>query len=243
MGHIGRASSDVVQERDGRSRQAAPADGTTQKIDVTATKLMAGAGAAATTAVLGSFFGATGTVAGAAIGSVASAVATSVYEHSLNRTREHVAARIRPLRQQASDRASAAEVTMPMPRPPLLDGSADPPAGRPGTGHVPEAVPGAPAGPVALRKRAVGPVDGADRCGLRVGPAAGDRARAGQGLDPTSSTSTPTSTPSTSTKKSNDEADESSDDESNSEIETTTAPSMPRLPGDRPQPAEPPDNQ
>jgi hypothetical protein len=38
-------------------------------------------------------------------------------------------------------------------------------------------------------------------------------------------------------------ADESSDDESNSEIETTTAPSMPRLPGDRPQPAEPPDNQ
>ena len=47
-----------------------------KKRDLTVNKVIAGAGAAATSAVLGSFFGAMGTVAGAALGSVFSAVVT-----------------------------------------------------------------------------------------------------------------------------------------------------------------------
>lgn len=64
--------------------------------DLTMNKVIAGAGAAATAAVLGSYLGAGGTVAGAAIGSVASTVATTLYQRSLDRTRDTVVARIRP---------------------------------------------------------------------------------------------------------------------------------------------------
>jgi hypothetical protein len=74
--------------------------------------VIAGAGAAATSAVLGSFFGALGTVAGAAIGAIASTMATSLYEHSLNRTQDTVAA----LRSRRRASAAAAEDTVPMPR-------------------------------------------------------------------------------------------------------------------------------
>src|SRR3954454_5502037 len=74
-----------------------------------------GAGSAATSAVLGSFFGALGTVAGAAIGAIASTLATSLYEHSLNRTRDAVAARLRS-RRPASAVGDRADVTMQMPR-------------------------------------------------------------------------------------------------------------------------------
>jgi hypothetical protein len=62
--------------------------------DLSVTKLLAGAGAAVTSAVIGSFFGVAGTVAGAAIGSVASTVATSLYERSLNSTRDRIRARL-----------------------------------------------------------------------------------------------------------------------------------------------------
>lgn len=64
--------------------------------DLTVNKVLAGAGAAATAAVLGSYVGAVGTVAGAAIGSVASTVATTLYQRSLDRTRASVVSRIRP---------------------------------------------------------------------------------------------------------------------------------------------------
>jgi hypothetical protein len=63
--------------------------------DLTVNKVIAGAGAAATSAVLGSYFGATGTVAGAALGSVASTVATTLYQRSLDRTRDTIVARVR----------------------------------------------------------------------------------------------------------------------------------------------------
>jgi hypothetical protein len=63
--------------------------------DLTVNKVIAGAGAAATSAVLGSYFGATGTVAGAALGSVASTVATTFYQRSLDRTRDTILARVR----------------------------------------------------------------------------------------------------------------------------------------------------
>jgi len=82
------------------------------KVDLTLNKVIAGAGAAATSAVLGSYFGALGTVAGAAIGAIASTMATSLYEHSLNRTQDTVAA----LRSRRRASAAAAEDTVPMPR-------------------------------------------------------------------------------------------------------------------------------
>ena len=78
---------------------AAPAGATAaaepKKKDLTVNKLIAGAGAAATSAVLGSFFGALGTVGGAALGSVFSAVVTWLYQHSLDKTRETVKARVK----------------------------------------------------------------------------------------------------------------------------------------------------
>ena len=63
--------------------------------DLTVNKVIAGAGAAATSAVAGSFFGAAGTVLGAALGSVVSMIATTIYQHSLDRTRDTVKARIK----------------------------------------------------------------------------------------------------------------------------------------------------
>jgi hypothetical protein len=62
---------------------------------LTINKVLAGAGASATSAVLGSFFGAAGTVTGAALGSMVITLATAVYNHSLDRTRDTVAARIK----------------------------------------------------------------------------------------------------------------------------------------------------
>ncbi|MGQ0577156.1 MAG: hypothetical protein ACT4RN_23580, partial [Pseudonocardia sp.] len=63
--------------------------------DLTTTKVLAVAGAAATSAVMGSFLGATGTVAGAALGSVVRTVGTSVYQRYLDRTRDTVRAHVR----------------------------------------------------------------------------------------------------------------------------------------------------
>ncbi len=107
------------------------------KVDLTVNKVLAGAGAAATSAVLGSFFGAMGTVTGAAVGSIASTIVTGLYEHSLNRTKETLNAQIRKRRQSATrggtasaadtDAISAAE-TMPMGRIPR---SVDRPTPRP----------------------------------------------------------------------------------------------------------------
>ena len=62
--------------------------------DLSVNKVLAGAGAAVTAAVIGSFFGVAGTVVGAAIGSVASTIATSLYERSLNTTRDRIRARL-----------------------------------------------------------------------------------------------------------------------------------------------------
>lgn len=73
-----------------------PPPAAVSKSSLTISKVCAGAGAAATTAVVGSSFGADGTVVGAAVGSVVSAVATVTYELSLDRTRKMVVARVRP---------------------------------------------------------------------------------------------------------------------------------------------------
>src|SRR5260221_7900370 len=76
--------------------------------DLTVNKVLAGAGAAVTSAVLGSFFGVGGTVVGAAVGSVASMLATTLYERSLDHTRDRIRARL-----HAGSRGSAGEDGLP----------------------------------------------------------------------------------------------------------------------------------
>lgn len=70
---------------------------TTKPADLSVTKVLAAGGAAATSAVLGSYLGAAGTVYGAAVGAVASTVAAVVYQRSIERTRVTVLSRIRPV--------------------------------------------------------------------------------------------------------------------------------------------------
>jgi hypothetical protein len=84
----------------GASTAGAPTEVTTsptqlKERDLTINKVIAGAGAAATSAVLGSFFGAMGTVGGAAVGSVVSMLTTSFFQHSLDRTADTVKARVK----------------------------------------------------------------------------------------------------------------------------------------------------
>ncbi|HEY9415795.1 MAG TPA: hypothetical protein VIQ30_13610 [Pseudonocardia sp.] len=57
---------------------------------LTGSKVMAGGLAAATTAVLGSYFGVLGTVGGAAAGSVATALSSEIYQRSIDRTAERL---------------------------------------------------------------------------------------------------------------------------------------------------------
>ena len=86
-------------------------------VDLTVNKVLAGAGAAATSAVLGSFFGATGTVTGAALGSVASTVATTLYQRSLDRTRDTILARVRITPGRRTDLSDTPTVQLTAPTP------------------------------------------------------------------------------------------------------------------------------
>src|SRR3954451_14268702 len=81
--------------------------------DLTVNKVIAGAGAAAASAVVGSFYGAAGTVLGAALGSVVSMIATTLYQHSLDRTRDRVKARIKLAGGRTVDVAGKVEVPAP----------------------------------------------------------------------------------------------------------------------------------
>lgn len=85
--------------------------------DLTVSKVLAAGGAAATSAVIGSFTGAAGTVTGAAIGAVASTVAAVLYQRSLERTRV-VLARVRPGTTVPGPRPSPEETTVLAPVPP-----------------------------------------------------------------------------------------------------------------------------
>jgi hypothetical protein len=97
-----------------------------KKRELTVNKVVAGAGAAATSAVLGSFFGAAGTIGGAALGSVFSTVVTSLYEHSLDRTANTVKAKVKLPGGRTVDVAGRTEV----PAPPVA------PGGETGTARV-----------------------------------------------------------------------------------------------------------
>jgi hypothetical protein len=93
-------------------------------VDLTLNKVIAGAGAAATSAVLGSFFGATGTVTGAALGSVASTVATTLYQRSLDRTRDTILARVRLTPGRQPDLSDQPTVQLTAPKP--IEAAAEP---------------------------------------------------------------------------------------------------------------------
>jgi hypothetical protein len=62
--------------------------------ELSTSRVLAGGMAAATSALLGSYFGAFGTVGGAAVGSVVTTVGTSLYQRSLERARDRVARQI-----------------------------------------------------------------------------------------------------------------------------------------------------
>ena len=120
-----------------------PPSGAAAKASLTVSKVVAGAGAAATTAVAGSAFGADGTVVGAAVGSIVSAVATATYERSLDQTRKIVTTRVRrggedvEITQVMSTEAIAAEVTQVIP-------AQRPATGAHPTGSIAPAVPARP---------------------------------------------------------------------------------------------------
>jgi hypothetical protein len=70
------------------------ARGSTGVAQLSTSKVLAGGMAAATSALLGSYFGAFGTVGGAAVGSVVTTIGTSVYQRSLERARARIARQI-----------------------------------------------------------------------------------------------------------------------------------------------------
>ena len=123
-----------------------------KKRDLSVNKLIAGAGAAATSAVLGSFFGALGTVGGAALGSVFSAIVTWVMQRSLDKTRDTVKARVKIPGGDTVKVASTTEV--PAPRG-ASDGSTTRVFVTPGdqATEVISAVPAVDAGPPKSRRR------------------------------------------------------------------------------------------
>ena len=100
----------------GADTAATDAPAEAPKSDLSITKVTAAAGAAATSALLGSYLGAAGTVTGAAIGAVASTVSAVLYQRSLERTRVTVS-RIRPVvvlprQRRSSDPAPTGEETV-----------------------------------------------------------------------------------------------------------------------------------
>jgi hypothetical protein len=85
--------------------------------DLTVNKVLAGAGAAVTSALLGSYLGATGTVIGAAVGSVAITVSSTLYQRYLDRTRDTIVARIRLTPNGRTDLSDTPTVRLDVPEP------------------------------------------------------------------------------------------------------------------------------
>ena len=108
-----------------RQEVTTPEEEPSKGLDLTVTKVVAGAGAAATSAAVGSALGAAGTVAGAALGSVVLTIGSTIYQRSLDRTKEVVRTRIRVVGDRDTTTVSRpvaprdlrdGEVTVPMPR-------------------------------------------------------------------------------------------------------------------------------
>ncbi len=74
--------------------------------DLQFNKVVAGAGAAIVTAVLGSFLGAVGTILGAALGSIITTVATTFFQKSIDVTRAQVTDKGQKLRERTQQRGS-----------------------------------------------------------------------------------------------------------------------------------------
>jgi hypothetical protein len=118
----GRATAATGGAATTTSADGAATDATKKsKAEFNVAKVIAGAGAASTTAVVGSSFGAAGTVAGAAIASVVTAVATTTFQRSLETTSRTVKSKVK-LRKV--DPAAAPTMVM---RLPVQRGGADNP--------------------------------------------------------------------------------------------------------------------
>ena len=76
--------------------------------DLQFNKIVAGAGAAIVTAVLGSFLGAVGTILGAALGSIITTLATTIFQKSIETTRAQVTDKSQKLRERRTTRAPGA---------------------------------------------------------------------------------------------------------------------------------------
>jgi hypothetical protein len=127
--------------------RTAPAADPPKPPALTLNKIIAAAGAAATSAVVGSLFGAAGTVLGAALGSVVSTLAATIYQHSLDRTRDVVRARIR-LPGERARTVDVATIRVPAPRTAPDDGVGRAHvSGRPDVAHRPRPPSAAPARP------------------------------------------------------------------------------------------------
>ncbi len=100
--------------------------------DLTTSKVIAGGMAAATSAVLGSHFGAFGTVGGAAVGSVVTTVGASLYQRSLERARDRVARQI-PLPATLAARTSLGAARSTAAQRAVQSGAAQSGAAQPGT--------------------------------------------------------------------------------------------------------------
>lgn len=104
---------------------------TRRRPDISVSQLAGGAAAAATAAAAGAQLGVAGSIIGAAFLSVLTAVASTVYTHSLSRTRRGVSQAVIAVREQGlRNLAKTRPMTRPMTRPGDLSGD---PAGDPAT--------------------------------------------------------------------------------------------------------------
>ncbi|RZT88721.1 hypothetical protein EV383_5666 [Pseudonocardia sediminis] len=88
----GGSGGDGGSGKGGSGKGGASGDGKDEKpaSDLSVNKVVAGAGAAIVTAILGSFLGAVGTILGAALGSIITTVATTFFQRSIDVTRTKV---------------------------------------------------------------------------------------------------------------------------------------------------------
>jgi hypothetical protein len=103
-----------------------PAPQPAAKAEYNLPKIIASSGAAATTAVVGSYFGVAGTVAGAALAAIVTSVVTTTFQRGLDTTTRTVRSRVVRLRRDDT----GAEVTAVMPAPAGGRGGDDPDATR-----------------------------------------------------------------------------------------------------------------
>jgi hypothetical protein len=105
--------SDFTREHQTTSSDETSTDGTTRRLGLSTTQVIASALAAISSAVAASYLGVAGTVLGAGFGSIVATISTALYQHSLTRTNERLkrvvpAAASEPVRNEPAVRNGAA---------------------------------------------------------------------------------------------------------------------------------------